>query len=223
MYNLRKVPYKETTAWKMSLVKVKFCGITREEDLRKAVELGVDYVGFIMYPKSPRWVGWEKLKHFLSLSEGVKKVVVFVNPSYQEVEQALSMGADFVQLHGEESFEFAKAIGLDKVIKALRVKDSIFVDDVWKKAHAILLDTYSEKAYGGTGESFDWKIAKSVVDAGFKVFLSGGLNPENVSYAIRLVKPYAVDVSSGIESSPGIKDQRKMEEFIHAVKNALKD
>ncbi|WP_448584739.1 phosphoribosylanthranilate isomerase [Thermocrinis sp.] len=207
----------------MRSVRVKFCGITREEDVKKAIELGVDYLGFIMYPKSPRWVGWEKLKNLLRLSEGVKKVVVFVNPSYQEVEQALSIGADLVQLHGEESLEFAKAIGLDKVIKAFRVRNSLLIDESWKDAHAILLDTYSEKAYGGTGESFDWNVARSIVNAGFRVFLSGGLKKENVQSAIRIVKPYGVDVSSGIESYPGIKDHRKMEEFIHAVENALKD
>ncbi|WP_333785179.1 phosphoribosylanthranilate isomerase [Thermocrinis sp.] len=207
----------------MSSVKVKFCGITREEDIKKAIELGVDYVGFIMYPKSPRWVGWEKLKNLLRLSEGVKKVVVFVNPSYQEVEKALSMGADLVQLHGEESFEFAKGVGLERVIKAFRVIDNFSVAEDWKGAHAILLDTYSEKAYGGTGESFDWTIAQSVVNMGFRVFLSGGLKKENVQKAIKIVRPYGVDVSSGIESSPGIKDHKKMEEFIHAVKNALKD
>jgi len=202
----------------MRSVRIKFCGIKRKEDVLKALELGVDYVGFILYPKSPRYVSWEELKELLSVSKGVKRVAVFVNPSYEEVKRAFDMGIDLVQLHGDESFEFAKQVGLHRVIKAFRVKEGFSVDERWKSAYAVLLDTYSEKSYGGTGESFDWNIAKAVVDAGFRVFLSGGLKPENVSTAVRMVKPYCVDVSSGIESSAGVKDHKKMEDFVRAVK-----
>ncbi|WP_448587696.1 phosphoribosylanthranilate isomerase [Thermocrinis sp.] len=205
----------------MRLVRIKFCGITREEDLKKALELGVDYVGFIMYPKSPRYVGWEGIERLAKLMKGVKSVAVFVNPSPEEVERALSM-VDLVQLHGDESFEFAKEAGLKRLIKAFRVKGNPFVDERWKEAYAILLDTYSEKAYGGTGESFDWSLAKALVDEGFKVFLSGGLKSENVAKAIKMIRPYGVDVSSGIESSPGVKDHKKMEDFVHAVENSSK-
>ena len=157
----------------MRSVRIKFCGIKRKEDVLKALELGVDYIGFILYPKSPRYVSWEKLKELLSISKGIKRVAVFVNPSYEEVKRAFDIGIDLVQLHGDESF--------------------------------------------------DWNIAKSVVDAGFRVFLSGGLKPENVSSAIRMVRPYCVDVSSGIESSAGVKDHKKMEDFVRAVKLDLSE
>jgi phosphoribosylanthranilate isomerase len=205
------------------LVKVKFCGIKREEDIKKALELNVDYLGFILYPKSPRFVGWDRLTKLLELARGVKRVGVFVNPTLEEINRAFELGIDLVQLHGEEDLEFAKRIGLERVIKAFRVKDQVHVEEAWKQAYAILLDTYSDKAYGGTGKSFDWSVAQALVEQGFKVFLSGGLNPENVSLAVQKVKPYAVDVSSGIEKEPGVKYPKKMEEFIHAVENTLKD
>ncbi len=200
-------------------VKVKFCGITRWEDVKKSLELKVDYLGFVLYPKSPRFVDWERLGQLLELAQGVKKVGIFVNPSLEEVKRAFDLGIDLAQLHGEESFEFAKRLGLERVIKAFRVKDHVHVEEGWKQAYAILLDTYSHRAYGGTGESFDWNIAKALVKGGFRVFLSGGLNPKNVSLAVKTVKPYAVDVSSGIEREPGLKDHKKMEEFTRAFGN----
>ncbi len=202
------------------MVKIKFCGLKREEDVEKAVLLGVDYLGFILYPKSPRYVDIDRLKDLLKFSKTAKKVGVFVNPSYQEVKEVLDLGIDYVQLHGEESLEFAKSIGLERVIKAFRVKDKLEIDHVWKQTYAILLDTYHKEFYGGTGKTFDWDIAKEALNRGFRVFLSGGLNAKNVSLAIKKVKPYAVDVSSGIELSPGVKDHKKMEEFVNAVKNA---
>ena len=205
------------------MVKVKFCGIKREEDLLKAVELNVDYVGFILYPKSPRFVELERLKELTKLAKGVTKVGVFVNPQYEEVKRSLDLGIDLVQLHGEESFEFAKRIGMNRVIKAFRVKDDIDINHEWFNVYAVLLDTFSEKGYGGTGETFSWSVAQKVVNKGFRVFLSGGLRPENVREAIKQVRPYAVDVSSGIEISAGVKDHKKMEVFMYEAKNALKD
>ncbi len=205
------------------MVKVKFCGFTRKEDLKKALELGVDYVGFILYSKSPRHVAYDKLEELLPIAEGVKRVAVLVNPSYGEVKRALDLGFDLVQLHGEEDMDFAQKIGLDRVIKAFRVREGLHIDDKWKGAYAILLDAYKEGEYGGTGQSFNWDFAKHMVSRGFKVFLAGGLNSKNVSEAIKYVKPYCVDVSSGIEIGPGVKDHRKMEEFINEVKNASED
>ena len=205
------------------MVKVKFCGIKREEDLLKAVELNVDYVGFILYPKSPRFVELERLKELTKLAKGVTKVGVFVNPQYEEVKRSLDLGIDLVQLHGEESFEFAKRIGMNRVIKAFRVKDDIDINHEWFNVYAVLLDTFSEKGYGGTGETFSWSVAQKVVNKGFRVFLSGGLRPENVREAIKQVRPYAVDVSSGIETLAGVKDHKKMEVFMYEAKNALKD
>ncbi|MDM7266731.1 MAG: phosphoribosylanthranilate isomerase [Aquificota bacterium] len=204
------------------MVKIKLCGFTREEDIEKAVEFGVDYVGIILYEKSPRYVSWERLKDLLSVATGVKRVAVMVNPTSEEVLRAFEVGFDLLQLHGEESLEFAKAIGLDRVIKAFRTCPGLEVSKEWKSAYGVLLDACS-KLYGGSGQESDWELAKGLVEEGFKVFLAGGLRPENVKEAIRSVRPYAVDVSSGIELSPGIKDHKKMEEFVNAVKNAFKD
>ncbi|EDP76116.1 phosphoribosylanthranilate isomerase [Hydrogenivirga sp. 128-5-R1-1] len=201
------------------MVKVKVCGITRPEDAEFAVGRGADYVGVILYPKSPRFVPPGQRKAILEAARGVPKVAVFVNPTLDEVISALEEGFDLVQLHGEESLEFARHVGIDKVIKAFRVKEKTpEIDEGWKDAFGVLLDTYSKKAYGGTGESFNWDIARAVADRGFRLFLSGGLKPENVREAVSYVKPFAVDVSSGVEREPGIKDKMKVEGFIKEAK-----
>jgi len=203
------------------MVKVKFCGLKRYEDVEKALSLGVDYVGFVLYPKSPRFVGFDELKELVYTAGNTKKVGVMVDPEYEYVKRVLDMGIDLVQLHGEESFEFAKKIGIDRVIKAFRVKDELWIPKEWYSVYAILLDTYSDKAYGGTGKTFDWRLAEKFVKEGFRVFLSGGLNPSNVMHAVKRVNPYAVDVSSGIEVSPGVKDHDKMIAFVKALRNNL--
>ncbi len=208
---------------KLSVVKIKVCGFTREEDLVKAQELGIDYVGFILYPKSPRFVEWGRIEGLLKCVVKAKKVAVMVNPSKEEVLKAFDMGFDLVQLHGEESYSFVKNLDLGRVIKAFRVKEGFKVGQEWKGVYAVLLDAYSPQSYGGTGRLTDWDLAKRTVEEGFRVFLAGGLNPQNVSHAVGYVKPYAVDVSSGVESSPGVKDHKKLEEFINAVKNAPMD
>ncbi|MFN3814377.1 MAG: phosphoribosylanthranilate isomerase [Aquificaceae bacterium] len=199
------------------MTKVKFCGIRRVQDLIKACELNVDYVGFILYPKSKRYVSFKELEELLPFAKGVKRVSVLVNPNYENVKKALDRGIDLIQLHGEESFEFAKKVGLGRVIKAFRVKESLKIQEEWRGVYAVLLDTHSGEAYGGTGKTFDWSIARNVVEGGFRVFLSGGLNSENVKEAIDYVRPYAVDVSSGIEISPGVKDHEKMERFLRVL------
>ncbi|MFN4319867.1 MAG: phosphoribosylanthranilate isomerase [Aquificaceae bacterium] len=204
------------------MVKIKFCGFTLEEDIRKAVKLKVDYVGMILYPKSPRYVSWERLEELLKAAEGVKRVAVMVNPTYQEAKRALDLGFDLIQLHGEESLDFAKALGLNRVIKAFRTCPGLSLEEGWKGCHGVLLDACSNQ-YGGSGKKSDWELAKSLVEKGFRVFLAGGLKAERVGEAIRRVKPYCVDVSSGIEKEAGVKDHKKMEEFVNAVKNALKD
>jgi len=175
----------------------------------------VDYIGFVFYPRSPRYVG-ENIDQLLGcVRVGIKKVGVFVNPNYEEVKKALDIGIDLIQLHGEETVEFAQKIGLTRVIKAFRVKDKIEPEKVlpWKKAYAILTDTFVKGIPGGTGQTFNWSLAKILVDQGYKVFLAGGLNPENVKEAILTVCPYAIDLSSGIEASPGIKDHQKIKKL----------
>jgi len=205
------------------MVKVKICGIRKKEDLELAENFGVDYIGFILFPKSPRYAG-EKVKELLSLNTRAKKVVVFVNPSYEKVKKVLDYGADFVQLHGDETTEFAKKIGFFRVIKAFRIKETVNIKELleklspWEKAYAVLLDTYKKGLPGGTGEPFNWGIAKRIVEKGFKIFLAGGLKPENIKSAIETVNPYAVDISSGVEKEPGKKDPEKLKTLFMKIK-----
>ncbi|MEJ7554186.1 MAG: phosphoribosylanthranilate isomerase, partial [Aquificaceae bacterium] len=182
--------------------------------------LRVDYLGIILYSKSPRYVEMGRVVKLLEAVKGPKSVAVMVNPTLEEAREALEMGFDLIQLHGEESIDFAMKIGIERVIKAFRSCPGLKVQEEWKEAHAVLLDACSA-SYGGSGKRSDWSIAKELVERGFRVILAGGLNSESVREAIKTVKPFGVDVSSGIEISPGIKDHKKMEEFVHAVKNAL--
>jgi len=202
------------------MVRVKICGITNPEDALHTVKSGADYVGVITYPKSPRYAPKEQRKEVLEVLEGfsVKKVAVVVNEPYEFIKELLDEGFDLIQLHGEEDIELGKKIGLSRVIKVFRILDEEPEVGEWKDAYAILLDKYSKTAYGGTGETIDWKVAKNLVEKGYRVFLAGGLNPENVREAVEFVKPYAVDVSSGVEKEIGRKDKKKVEEFIKRAK-----
>ncbi len=145
---------------------------------------------------------------------------VFVNSPFRHINKiANELGLSAVQLHGDESPEFCSRFSYP-VIKALRIKDSNDLQRVDSFCtQAILFDTFSKKDYGGTGKSFNWKVLKKL-KTDKKIILSGGLNPDNVKQAIKTVKPYAVDVSSGVEKSPGMKDHKKIKSFIEAVKNA---
>ena len=203
------------------MVKVKICGITSEEDIEFIENFPVDFFGFIMYPPSPRFVG-ERLKDLLKSVKKAKKVVVFVNPSLDEIKKALDLGADFIQLHGEESPWLGEKIGFERLIKAFRIKYEINFEqfEPWKKAYALLLDTYKEGMPGGTGETFNWRLAKEVVERGYRVFLAGGLKPENVKEAIERVKPYGIDLSSGLELSPGKKDFEKVKKLFQKLEEA---
>jgi len=201
------------------VTKVKICGITRREDLETALRAGADYVGFVLYPESPRYISPSCRKKLLSLVKNAKSVAVVVNPSRREIEEILKEGFDLVQLHGEEDFTLIEGMNPRRFIKAFRIKgEEPPIDDVWKKAYAILLDTYVAGAYGGSGQTFNWEVAKKVANQGFRVFLAGGLTPENVKKALRYVNPYAVDVSSGVEMSKGIKDPQKIIKFIRSVR-----
>lgn len=196
-------------------MEVKICGITRPQDAILAQEEGASLVGVILYPKSPRFLPEEGRKEVLKVLRKAQSVAVMVNPSRQEILKAFEEGFNLVQLHGEESVELAKSVGIHRVIKAFRVADKMpEVDERWKRAYAVLLDTYSKDSYGGTGKTFNWDIARELVEKGFRVILSGGLKPENVREAIKRVRPFGVDVSSGVESEPGIKDAQKVKRFI---------
>lgn len=201
------------------MVKIKICGLKFEEDIEYLNTFSVDYMGFIMYPKSPRFVG-DQLKELLSKVKKAKKVAVFVNPQYKEVKKVLDWGIDLIQLHGNESLEFAKKIGLEKIIKAFRIGSKFDLDILksWEASYGLLLDTFVKGIPGGTGKTFDWKIAKSAVDLGYKIFLAGGLNIENVLSAIKEVSPYAIDIAGGLEIYPGKKDFQKIDKFFLKIK-----
>jgi len=201
------------------MVKIKICGLKFEKDIEYLNTFSVDYMGFIMYPKSPRFVG-DQLKELLSKVKKAKKVAVFVNPQYEEVKKVLDWGVDLIQLHGNESLEFAKKIGLEKIIKAFRIGSKFDLDILksWEASYGLLLDTFVKGIPGGTGKTFDWKIAKSAVDLGYKIFLAGGLNIENVLSAIKEVSPYAIDIAGGLEIYPGKKDFQKIDEFFLKIK-----
>jgi len=211
------------------MVRVKVCGITKLEDALFLANLGVDALGFVIYEKSKRFVKPKDVRKITaSLPPFVFKVGVFVNEDPHNVLEIMSYAhLDFAQLHGDESPEDCEYIGRDRVIKAFRLRSVSEVEKIEPyvgKVRAFLLDTYSDGLYGGTGKTFDWQIAKAVKERLPEVplILSGGLNPDNVKAALREVEPYAVDVSSGVERSPGIKDWEKVKSFILNAKCALR-
>ena len=201
------------------MVKVKICGMTRLEDILLAVKEGADAVGFIFYKKSPRCVSAKAVKSIVAaLPPFIETVGVFVNESADRINRiADSCKLSAVQLHGNESPAFCKKIHR-KVIKAVRVKGKDSFDGLSSyKVSAFLLDAYSDQQQGGTGETFDWRLVGEGKKYG-PVILAGGLDQSNVAHAIQKVKPYGVDVCSGVEKIPGIKDPTKLKAFIKAVK-----
>lgn len=203
------------------MTKVKICGITNLEDALLSAKFGADALGFNFYEKSPRHISPESAREIIDqLPDGVLKVGVFVNEGLDNiVEIAHKTKLNAIQLHGEESPEFTNELkaktGLD-MIKAFRVLKEFDVENTKKyDVDAILLDAYSPNEYGGTGETFDWEVAKRIEA---KLYLAGGLSPENVADAIRAVRPYAVDACSCLERSKGVKDRDKLERFIENAK-----
>ena len=200
-------------------VKVKICGMTNLNDVKVAVDGGVDAVGFIFYKKSPRSVTMQAVREIvLELPPFVDSVGVFVNETAEQINKiADRCNLDRVQLHGDESPAFCKKIRR-RVIKVIRVKD---IQSLKKLSDypvsSFLLDTFSEDQYGGTGKVFDWNLAYSAKKYG-PIILAGGLTPINVRQAIQRIQPYGVDVCSGVESQPGIKDHKKMKAFLKNVK-----
>jgi phosphoribosylanthranilate isomerase len=203
------------------MVYVKVCGITTPEDALAAAGYGADAVGLV-FAKSPRQLSVEDAREVATvLPDGVLKVGVFVDEEPEEVLRiAREVGLDYAQLHGDESPETVTALreGGVKVIKALRVQsvDSLDVMDGYE-ADLFLLDAWSERAPGGTGERFDWKVAKSYGGRG-NILVSGGLTPENVREAIRFFEPYGVDASSSLEDAPGKKNAERVRRFVSAAK-----
>ncbi|MEY2410575.1 MAG: phosphoribosylanthranilate isomerase [Verrucomicrobiota bacterium] len=201
-------------------VRVKICGITRAEDARAAIDAGADALGFMLWRSSPRFVTLAAAASILrELPPFVARVGVFVNPSEAEVRSAIeTCGIDTLQFHGEEPPEFCRQFGL-KVVKAFRVRDADSLKPMANyEGQAWLLDSHVKGQPGGTGTVFNWELAATAVKEGGCIILAGGLAPENAADAVRRVHPYALDVSSGVESVPGKKDAVRMRAFIAAAK-----
>ncbi len=204
------------------MVKVKICGITNLGDALAAAEYGADAIGFVFYEKSPRNVTPEKAAEIIAqLPPFVTTVGVFVNEEPSRVRQIMEFaGIAVLQLHGDEPPESCGA--WNRVIKAFRINDFTDLKPLERcRVSAFLLDTYSPESFGGTGLIFNWDVAVEAKRFG-KIILSGGLTPHNVEQAVRWVKPYGVDVSSGIEEEKGKKDLNKMRLFIERAKGVLK-
>ena len=203
-------------------VKVKICGITNLADALGAVEAGADLLGFIFCETSPRHVTVAVAAEIAQqLPSHIVKVGVFVNAPDELVLQAIrACGLNMLQFHGEEKPEDCTKFGVMS-IKAFRVRDAQSLEALHDyPTDAWLLDTFAERQAGGTGRTFDWDLAVRAQRFGKPIFLAGGLDPANVIEAVRRVRPFAVDVSSGVEASPGKKDPAKVKVFIRSAKRA---
>ncbi len=204
----------------MSNVRVKICGITSLEDALAAVDAGADALGFVFHRASPRFVtAAQAFAITSSLPAFVAKVGLFVDAGEAFVHETAGIcGLDTLQFHGEESPEFCRRFAL-KVIKAFRIRDEGSLAAL--KAYGretCLLDSYVPDKLGGTGERFNWALAANASQFAPRIILAGGLTSANVADAVKQVRPYAVDVSSGVESSPGRKDPAKVMAFVRAAK-----
>jgi phosphoribosylanthranilate isomerase len=205
----------------MALV-VKICGITNPGDALAAAEAGADALGFVFCESSPRQVSVRMAAGIVrELPPLVVKVGVFVNAPEELVVRAMGeCGLNLLQFHGEETPEYCRQFGLMSM-KAFRVRDACSLAELANyTTEAWLLDAYAPDKPGGTGEKFNWDLAMEAQRLGRPIFLAGGLTPENVGEAIRKVRPYGVDVSSGVEAAPGKKDLGKVKAFITAAKGA---
>jgi phosphoribosylanthranilate isomerase len=206
-------------------LKVKICGITNPDDARAAVEAGADAVGFVFYMKSPRYVAPKLVRTIVAgLPPFVLPVGVFVNEDVHAVRTIMDdCGLALAQLHGDESPSYCEAVGRP-VLRAIRLRgrESFLALSEYKgraQVRGFVLDAFSESAYGGTGHTVDWGLAAEAAKAA-PVLLAGGLTPDNVLDAIRSVRPYGVDVSSGVEEAPGKKDHHKIRLFVRTAKLA---
>jgi len=201
---------------------IKICGITTPADGQAAAEAGADLIGLMFYPDSPRYVTLETAEAIAAaLPARVRRVGVFVNAQVELIHAAIAQcGLDWLQFHGEESPAFCARFSLP-TIKAFRLRDATSLEllraydtDAW------LLDAWSPGQRGGTGATFNWALAVEAAQHGRPIFLAGGLTPANVVEAIRVVRPFGVDVSSGVESAPGRKDIARMQAFVAAARAA---
>ena len=211
------------------MTRVKICGITNLEDALVSAKFGADALGFNFYEKSPRYIAPEKAREIIEhLPANILKVGVFVNEDLGKIaEIAETARLDTLQLHGEETPEFAHELkaktGLE-IIKAFRVTEKFNpLETLYYEYDTILLDAFSMAGHGGTGEKFDWWIAIATKKIFPKMYLAGGITPANVLDAIQIVKPYGIDVCSGVEKTKGIKDESSVRNFIDSVRVWEKD
>ncbi len=200
------------------MIPTKICGITNVSDAKIAVEYGASAMGFIFYEKSPRAISIDAAKYITEqLPRHVSKIGVFVNHGRAFIIEAMSeVPLNMIQLHGNETPDFCNQFDVP-VLKALRIKDEKSLSAMNDyNVDGFLLDTFSNDQYGGTGKTFDWSILNG--ESGTPIILSGGLNPSNILEAIDSVNPSAIDVNSGVESSPGIKDYLKITKLFEQLK-----
>ena len=203
------------------MTKVKICGIRRLEDAIVAADSGADALGFVFFRKSPRYIEPEAAAAIINkLPPFVTPVALFVNEEKSKIWDVLNTtGINVLQFHGDETPGFAASFE-QRVVKAIRVKDAGSIETASGfDVNAFLLDAWSPDLYGGTGKKFDWDMLRQA-ESMKRFILAGGLTPENVALAVNMVKPYGVDVSSGVESAPGVKDHGKVKRFIENAKRA---
>ena len=201
-------------------VRVKICGITSSEQAQMAQQYGADALGLVIYEKSPRYVNLEQAaKIRASITSDCLAIVLLVNPSESLVKQVIEqVKPDFIQFHGDETPEFCHQFNFP-FIRAVRMREGLDIDAevaAYKAEGGFLFDAWSDDLYGGTGHSFDWSRLPTTTD--YQLILAGGLTANNVNQAVAMTRPYMVDVSGGVESSPGVKDPQKVKAFINEAK-----
>jgi phosphoribosylanthranilate isomerase len=200
---------------------VKICGITRLEDAQQAVAHGATAIGFVFWPRSPRYVAPDRAAEIVrTLPSAVITVGVFVNEPVDRVRAiAATAGVGIVQLHGDEPPAYADAVGYP-IFRSVTLDDAVEASAAWPVGTRLLLDAADRDRRGGTGVQVDWSRAAAIARQ-HPVILAGGLTPDNVAEAIGFVEPYGVDVSSGVESAPGIKDAMKVARFLENARSAF--
>jgi len=204
-------------------LRVKICGITNLSDARYCAGAGADYLGFIQSEASPRYVLPDSAREIIEWVAGVKTVGVFVNAEVEQLNEVTSsVGFDIVQLHGDESADYCSFVRRP-VIKVFRIRNEDDPAELRERLHpyiphvsAFLFDTFVDNHPGGTGRTFSWETV-SDLDLDIPVFLAGGLNPANVAAAVETVRPFGLDISSGVEQSPGAKDLEAVDELFTAL------
>jgi phosphoribosylanthranilate isomerase len=201
-------------------VRVKICGITSPEQALMAQQSGADAIGLVIYEKSPRYVDIEQAANIRAvIGQSTLAIALLVNPSESLVKQVISeVKPDYIQFHGDETAEFCHQFNVP-FIRAVRMRDGLDIEAevaAYKAEGGFLFDAWNDDLYGGTGHSFDWSRLPDSAD--YKLILAGGLNPINVAQAVSITNPYMVDVSGGVEASPGVKDPVKVKAFITQAK-----